>query len=76
MVIDCTPAQAESICALLDAEWKTGAIDYGTHIAAAALMTCFVRSTEDAGHIHFIDGADGGYARAAAEMKQKMARAR
>jgi hypothetical protein len=73
MVIDLTPAQAESIRALLEAEWKKGAIDYGTHIADAALMTCFVRSTDDSGHIHFIDGADGGYALAAAEMKRRMA---
>jgi hypothetical protein len=72
MVIDCTPAQAESIRALLDAEWKAGTVVYGTHIAGTALMTCFVRSTDDAGHIHFIDGADGGYALAAAEMKGRM----
>jgi hypothetical protein len=73
MVIDLTPQQAESIRALLEAEWKKGAVDYGTHIAGAALMTCFVRSTDDSGHIHFIDGADGGYALAAAEMKRRMA---
>ena len=39
----------------------------------AALMTCFVRKTEAAGHIHFIDGADCGYALAALDMKQRMA---
>jgi DUF3095 family protein len=73
MVIDCTPAQADAIEAMLDAEWRNGAIDYGTHIAKAALMTCFVRNTEDAGHVHFIDGADGGYALAALDMKKRMA---
>jgi hypothetical protein len=34
--------------------------------AHATLMTCFVRSTPDAGHVHSIDGAEGGYALAAA----------
>ena len=73
MVIDCTAAQADAIRAVLDAEWKRGTIDYGTHTANAALMTCFVRNTEETGHIHFIDGADGGYALAAADMKRRMA---
>jgi len=69
MVIDCTRPAAEALRALLDAEWRAGTVDYGMHVTDAALMTCFVRSTEDAGHIHFIDGANGGYALAAAEMK-------
>jgi hypothetical protein len=72
MVIDCTPAQADAIDSLLDQEWRQGRIDYGTHRAGAALMTCFVRNYEESGHIHFIDGADGGYALAAAAMKRRM----
>ena len=72
MVIDCTPKQADAIEAVLDTEWRQGRIDYGTHRAGAALMTCFVRDYEESGHIHFIDGADGGYALAAAAMKKRM----
>jgi hypothetical protein len=72
MVIDCTQEQAESIRAGLDAVWQQGKIDYGTHIAGAALMTCFVRNTEEAGHVHFIDGAEGGYALAALDMRRRM----
>ena len=71
MVIDCTPGAAAAIRAALEAERATGAIAFGAHIADAALMTCFVRSYDDAGHIHFIDGANGGYALAAAEMKAR-----
>lgn len=74
MVIDCTAEQAETIRSFLDAEWRRGVLDYGTHAARAALMTCFVRSVDEAGHIHFIDGADGGYALAALDMKRRMAR--
>lgn len=76
MVIDCTPAQADAIDSLLDSEWQRGRIDYGTHRAGAALMTCFVRNFEESGHIHFIDGADGGYAMAALGMKQRMGKSR
>ncbi len=72
MVIDCTGPQADAIDSLLDAEWRRGTIDYGTHRAGAALMTCFVRNYEETGHIHFIDGADGGYALAASGMKRRM----
>jgi len=73
MVIDCTPSQADSIDSFLESESKRGAIDYGTHRAGAALMTCFIRDYGESGHIHFIDGADGGYALAAADMKRRMA---
>jgi hypothetical protein len=72
MVIDCTPVQADAIESLLDGEWRAGRIDYGTHRAAAALMTCFVRDFHEGGHIHFIDGADGGYALAALSMKERI----
>ena len=73
MVIDCREDQAQAVREALHAEWQRGAIDYGTHMAKTALMTCFVRNTEETGHIHFIDGADGGYALAARDMKQRMA---
>jgi len=59
MVIDCTQAQADDIVALLETEHRRGGIDFGTHRAGAALMTCFVRNTQEAGHVHFIDGAEG-----------------
>lgn len=72
MVIDCNESQAAAIRNLLEAEWHRGSIDYGTHSAKAALMTCFVRNPSEAGHVHFIDGADGGYALAALDLKRRM----
>jgi hypothetical protein len=72
-VIDCTKEEANAIRASLDADWRRGAIDYGTHIASAALMTCFVRDTKETGHVHFVDGAEGGYALAALDLKRRMA---
>ena len=38
-------------------------------------MTCFVKSTTQNQHIHFIDGGDGGYAAAAKQLKKQMAAA-
>ena len=32
-------------------------------------MTCLVFSIEQSEHVHFIDGADGGYAKAAVGFK-------
>jgi hypothetical protein len=72
MVIDCTSEQADAICALLKTEWQIGGVDFGTHRASAALMTCFVRNTLETGHVHFIDGAEGGYALAALDLKRRM----
>ena len=37
----------------------------------SALMTCIVATPLQRDHIHFIDGAAGGYAMAAANMKAK-----
>jgi hypothetical protein len=44
---------------------------YGLHISDRALMTCLVFE-RNGRQVHFVDGADGGYALAAKEMKQKL----
>ncbi len=72
MVIDCSTREADAIEQLLTLAKTHGAIDFGLHRAAAALMTCFVSNTDDGGHVHFIDGADGGYALAAQQLKTKI----
>jgi len=35
-------------------------------------MTCLVFSLEQSRHVHFIDGADGGYALAAVQLKAQL----
>ena len=42
---------------------------YGLHRQDAAMMTCFTPSVMRADHVHFIDGARGGYASAATALK-------
>lgn len=73
MVVDCTTREADAIEQLLSFAGARGAIEFGLHRASAALMTCFVSNTDDGGHVHFIDGADGGYALAAQQLKTKSA---
>lgn len=45
-----------------------GLCRYGLHRQAQALMTCFVPSPYTRNHMHFIDGAAGGYAVAAGKL--------
>jgi hypothetical protein len=69
MTLDCSEAFADTLEARL-AEAKEYA-DYGAFRQSAAQLTCFVPSYGDRGHVHFVDGADGGYAMAATAMKAR-----
>ena len=73
MTIDCSPATAAAIEArLLDAE-AAGDARHGLHQQSEALVTCIVPSAGRPDHVHFVDGAAGGYAMAAAALKRKEA---
>ncbi len=53
-------------------EWESlGKLSYGMHISDRALMTCLLHSGTER-EVHFIDGAGGGYALAASELKKKV----
>jgi len=70
MVLDCTAALADEIEQHLTGCATQGTVRYGTHRQSAAMMTCFTPSPTRSNHVHFIDGAMGGYAMAASAMKQ------
>lgn len=71
MVISGDRSQREKLTGYLEKNYREGKIVYGLHVADRALMTCLV--FERNGHqVHFIDGADGGYALAAKQMKQRL----
>lgn len=72
MVVDCSKQQAEVIEGYLEDMHSQGRVVYGTHYSDSALMTCFVPSLESDGHVHFIDGSDGGYAVAAKQLKAQL----
>ncbi len=73
MILDCTPAQTSELLQYLDQQHKKGTLFYGTHVEQEALITCLVFNREDK-HLHFIDGARGGYGAAAKAMKAQMKR--
>lgn len=50
-----------------------GEISFGIYVSGESVMSCYVRDFEDE-HIHFVDGADGGYTKAAGILKQKLRR--
>ena len=75
MVLDLSDDEFARVTALLERERALGNIAYGTHQAGAALMTCLVRSYRG-DHVHFVDGADGGYALAAKQLKAQLAQDR
>jgi hypothetical protein len=69
LTIDCSEQQAAVLEKILCAAAKKGEIRYGMHKQSHVLLTCFVPSLEPASHLHFLDGMDGGYARASEKMK-------
>ncbi|HKO08616.1 MAG TPA: DUF3095 family protein, partial [Alphaproteobacteria bacterium] len=72
MTIDCRHELADAIEGRLAAAAAEGIVVYGLHRQRAALMTCLTPSVYRSDHIHFLDGAAGGYSAAAAAMKGKM----
>jgi Protein of unknown function (DUF3095) len=75
MVLDLSMTELEALIRALETERAAGTLFYGARGAPSALVTCFVRSYAG-DHVHFVDGADGGYALAAKQMKQQMAAGR
>jgi hypothetical protein len=72
MVLDCSPALASGIEQRLNAGAADGTVRFGLHRQGAAMMTCFTPSAISANHVHFIDGALGGYAAAASALKENL----
>ena len=69
MILDCTPELERALTQRLVAAASAGIARYGLHRQDAAMMTCFTPSALRSDHVHFIDGARGGYASAATALK-------
>ncbi|WP_407158688.1 DUF3095 domain-containing protein [Bradyrhizobium sp. STM 3557] len=69
MILDCTQELADELNARLTEAAARGIVRYGLHPQDAAMMTCFTPSAVRSDHVHFIDGARGGYASAATALK-------
>ena len=73
MTLDINTTGLDEIEALLEAAAAAGICQFGLHKQDQALVTCIVPSLRAHDHMHFIDGAAGGYAQAASRMKAKAA---
>ncbi|UWQ58135.1 DUF3095 domain-containing protein [Leisingera caerulea] len=68
MTLDCTPGIRDRIRQHLEQAAEVGLVQFGLHEQDAALVTCIVPSPVEEGHVHFVDGAAGGYTQAAANL--------
>ncbi|MEX0282133.1 MAG: DUF3095 domain-containing protein [Arenibacterium sp.] len=69
MTLDADQATLDALRDILEESKSAGIIDYGLFLQDQAMMTCIVPSVMQKDHVHFVDGAAGGYASAAAQMK-------
>ena len=72
MVLDCSNTQTHSIKLFLEEMYQNKLIFYGTHESNESLLTCIVQSASTGKHLHFVDGAGGGYALAALSLKAQI----
>ena len=69
MILDCTEELAAELERNLKDAAARGIVRYGLHRQDAAMMTCFTPAASRSDHVHFVDGARGGYASAATALK-------
>jgi hypothetical protein len=69
MILDCTEELAAELERNLADAAARRIVRYGLHRQDAAMMTCFTPAPSRSDHVHFIDGARGGYASAATALK-------
>jgi hypothetical protein len=73
MTVDLDETRFRKVEERLKQAEEAGICRYGLHRQNSALMTCIVVTPMEHDHIHFVDGAAGGYAMAAASLKAKAA---
>lgn len=71
MILAGTREQRSRLEAFLEPLSQQGKLAFGTHASKGALLTCMIFDYEQ-DHVHFLDGADGGYAMAAVELKRQL----
>lgn len=70
-VISGTEQQRKWLEEALNTIEQNAEIWYGLHVSKESVMSCYVRNLNDK-HVHFVDGAEGGYTKAAGVIKQKI----
>ncbi|MFC3613261.1 DUF3095 domain-containing protein [Lutimaribacter marinistellae] len=69
MTIDCDAETLNNLRQILSEARSRRKIEFGIFVQEEAMVTCFVPSALSDDHVHFVDGAAGGYARAAAGLQ-------
>ncbi|SEE60590.1 Protein of unknown function [Rhizobiales bacterium GAS191] len=69
MTIDCSAETADSVERRLGELRASGVLSFGAFRQKQALVTCIVPDPMHDDHMHFVDGAEGGYALAARMLK-------
>lgn len=73
LTIDCSETTYEGLREILEGALAGAVANYGMHAQETALMTCIVPSHLGGDHLHLVDGAEGGYAKAAELLKAQLA---
>ena len=68
LTADCSQETIDRLMGELEPAAQAGRILYGLHLQDEALMTCVAPSVTASNHMHFVDGADGGYTAAARQL--------
>ncbi|ANE49362.1 DUF3095 family protein [Flavisolibacter tropicus] len=71
-IISGTPQQHSQFLNYLTEQENAGQLLFGHYSNRESVITCYIENYKDK-HIHFLDGADGGYTEAAKELKRKIA---
>jgi len=71
LTVDISVGACAEVTALLEQAAAERVCRFGMHQQDAALMTCIIPSFRERDHVHFIDGAAGGYAMAATQLKSR-----
>ncbi len=72
LVFDCPLDKIDAVKSYLEDRCRRGELKYGLHVSDHAVMTCLVISPEHGQHVHFVDGGDGGYTKAATQLKAQV----
>lgn len=72
LTFDCPTDRLELVRSYLEERSNRSELDYGLHESDHAIMTCLVASITDNQHVHFVDGGDGGYTKAATQLKARL----
>ncbi|MDZ7805609.1 MAG: DUF3095 family protein [Gracilimonas sp.] len=63
-----TVEQRMKMTEFLESMFQQEKLAYGIHPSFAAMVTCYVQNYQS-NHIHFVDGSNGGYAKASQDLK-------